>query len=128
MCKGTGQKRLVGVITGRGDERDEVIRRLINQEGISESNEYSVMYREGKFGWIMSRAKVVTNGVAVGGNVNIVIAGKSWMKIPDNKWTQEAVIQRVQKEKEITILGVDGNDTSEQEEFEVKRFLDDLSW
>jgi len=128
VCKGTGQKRLVGVITGRGDERDEVIRRLINQEGISESNEYSVMYREGKFGWIMSRAKVVTNGVAVGGNVNIVIAGKSWMKIPDNKWTQEAVIQRVQKEKEITILGVDGNDTSEQEEFEVKRFLDDLSW
>ena len=128
MCKGTGQKRLVGVITGRGDERDEVIRRLINQEGISESNEYSVMYREGKFGWIMSRAKVVTNGVAVGGNVNIIIAGKSWMKIPDNKWTQEAVIQRVQKEKEITILGVDGNDTSEQEEFEVKRFLDDLSW
>jgi len=128
VCKGTGQKRLVGVITGRGDERDEVIRRLINQEGISESNEYSVMYREGKFGWIMSRAKVVTNGVAVGGNVNIIIAGKSWMKIPDNKWTQEAVIQRVQKEKEITILGVDGNDTSEQEEFEVKRFLDDLSW
>ena len=49
------------------------------------------------------------------------------MKIPDTKWMQEAVIQWVQKETQVTILGIDVNDTFEQEEVEVKISWDDLS-
>ena len=36
-----------------------------------ESKEYSVMYREGEFGWIMTQAKLVTNSAALRGSVNM---------------------------------------------------------
>ena len=76
---------------------------LINQKGIFESNEYSIMYREGEFGWIAARAKIVTNSAAVRDNVNRKIAGKNWMKTSDNKWMTDVVIEGVNQEKEKTI-------------------------
>jgi hypothetical protein len=63
------------------------------------------MYREGAFGWIVSRAKVVTNSKAVRDNVDNAIAGKYWTKTLDNKWMMEAVEKGVKQEGEMTIMG-----------------------
>ena len=46
------------------------MRRISNQGGIFESNAYSTMYREGEFGWTITKAKVVTNSVVVRDNVS----------------------------------------------------------
>jgi len=114
-------------ISGKGHEREEAMRRMINQGGIFESNEYSIMYRESEFGWIMTKAKVVTNGVAVRDNVNQRLSGRCWMKIVDNKWMKDVVTAGIKKEKEMTILGLDGNDNFSQEELEAWEYWGDLS-
>ena len=75
------------LISGKGDERDAAIQRLTNQKGKFESNEYYVMYRDGEFGWIITKAKVLTNGVAVRDSISQTIAGRCWVKNPDNKRT-----------------------------------------
>ena len=63
-------------IVGKEDERDEAMKGLTNQKGIFESNEDSIMYCEGEFGWIAAKAKIVTNSAAVRDNVNKKIAGR----------------------------------------------------
>jgi len=85
-------------ISGKEDEREEAMRRISNQGGIFESNEYSIMYREGEFGWTITKAKVVTNSVAVRQNVNRRLAGRCCMKIVDNKWMKYVVAEGIRKE------------------------------
>jgi hypothetical protein len=80
-------------IMGEDDERGEAMNNLINQEGIMVSNPYSIMYREGAFGWVVSKARVVTNSKAVRDNVDNTIAGRHWMKTTDNKWMVKTVEQ-----------------------------------
>ena len=41
---------VLGSISGKEDEREEAMRRISNQGGTFESNEYSIVYREGEFG------------------------------------------------------------------------------
>ena len=72
----------------------------------------------------MAKAKLVTDSVAVRGKSNQVIGvGQRH----ENKWTNKLVIESVQEEKDMTILGINGIDAFDQEEFEVKRYWDDLS-
>ena len=80
---------------GKEDERSEAVQELINQEVILESREYSVMYREGEFGWVVAKAKVVTHSVAVWDNVNKKIAGRHCIKTLDNKWMVDVVVEGV---------------------------------
>ena len=61
---------MLEAIIGEEDEKSEAIQGLINQKGMLVSNEYSIMYCEGEFGWVATKAKVVTNSVAVRENVN----------------------------------------------------------
>jgi hypothetical protein len=42
----------------------------MNQEGIMVSKEYSVMCREGEYGWVVARAMVISNSVAIRDNIN----------------------------------------------------------
>ena len=65
---------------GEEDERSRAVQELVNQEGNFVSNEYSIMYREGDFGWVVAKAKVVTNSRAVRDNVNKKVAGRHWTK------------------------------------------------
>ena len=121
-------------ISGNEDERSRAVQDVINQEGIFASNEYSIMYREGDFGWVVARAKVMTNSRVVRDNVNKKIAGRHWMKTLDNKWMVDVVVEGVNQEKEMTIVGLDVNHVSGQdneaftaEEQEMKTYWDDLS-
>ena len=81
-------------IIGGDNEGEEAMSNLINQEGIVMSNPYSIMYREGAFGWVVAKARVVTNSKAVRDNIDSTIAGRHWMKTLDNKWMTDVVEKR----------------------------------
>ena len=92
------------------------------------------MHREGEFVWVAANPRVVTNSVAVRDNVNRKIEGKHWMKTLDNKWMIDVVVEGVNQEKEMKILGLDANDAFAQdseafisEESDVRKYWDDLS-
>jgi len=120
-------------IIGEEDERSRAVQELVNQDGIFVSKEYSIMYREGEFGWVVARAKIVTNSVAVRDNIDKAIAGRHWMKTLDNNWMVDAVAKGVNQEKEMTIMGLDvdhvfgqDNEAFMAEEQEVRKHWDDL--
>jgi hypothetical protein len=113
-------------IIGGYNEGEEAMSNMINQEGIMVSNPYSIMYREGAFGWVVSKAKVVTSSKAVRDNVDNTIAGRHWMKSSDNKWMVYVVEKGVRQESEMTIMGVD-SEAFVHEELEARRYWGDLS-
>ena len=113
-------------VIGTDNEVREVIDNLITQEGIMVSNPYSIMYREGNFGWVMAKARIITNSVVVKDNVNKRIAGKYWMKTPDNRRMVEVVERAVKQQSEMTIMGVD-LEAFVAEESEARQYWDDLS-
>ena len=92
-------------IIGGDNEGGETMSNLIGQEWIMVSNPYSIMYREGAFGWVVSKARVVTNSKAVRDNVDNMIAGKHWMKTLDNGWMRDAVVKRSQSGEGYDNLG-----------------------
>ena len=49
------------------------------------------------------------------------------MKTVGNKWIKDVVAEGIEKEREITILGLDDNDTLSHEELEAGEYWDDLS-
>ena len=85
-------------VVGQEDKRSDAMKELVNRKGILESNEDSIMHREFDFGWVVARAKVVTNSVAVRDNINKKIAGRHWMKTLDNKWMIDVVTQGFHQE------------------------------
>ena len=91
---------MLEAIIGEEDERSRAVQELVNQDGIFVSKEYSIMYREGEFGWVVARTKVVTNSIAVRDNIDKTIAGRHWMKTLDNKWMVDAVVEGVNQEKD----------------------------
>jgi hypothetical protein len=121
-------------ITGAEEKASKALQSLGNQEGIVESDEYSIMYREGEFGWVAAKAKVITNSMAIRDNINKRIAGRHWMKTLDNKWMVDSVVEGITLEKEMTIMGLDvnhafaqDNETFKAEQQEVRKYWDDLS-
>ena len=111
------------MIAGGDNERSSELQDLINQDGNFVSREYSIMYREGEFGWVVSRAKVVTNSKFVRDNIDSAIAGRHWRKTLDNKWMIDVVEKGIIQEDD---MGVD-NDEFVNDESEVRQYLDDLS-
>ena len=92
------------------------------------------MHCEGELGWVVAKAKVVTNRTAVRDNVNKRTAGRHWTKTLDNKWMVDVVVGGVNQEKETTIMGIDvnhvfGHDNAAfvSEESEVRKYWDDLN-
>jgi hypothetical protein len=113
-------------VIGGDNEVCEVTDNLINQQGIEVSNPYSIMYREGNFGWVTVKVRAITNSIAVRDNLNKTIAGKCWMKTSDNRRIVEVVERAVKQESEMTIMGVD-NEAFAAEESEARQYWDDLS-
>jgi len=113
-------------VIGEDNEVREVMDNLICQEGIMVSNPYSIMSREGNFGWVMAKARVITNSVVVKDNINLTITGKHWTKTSNNKWMKDVVERAVKQEKDMTIMGVD-NEAFVSEESEARQYWDDLS-
>ena len=93
---------------------------LVNHGGTFVSKEYSVMHREGAFGWVMAKAKVVTNSECIRDNIDKTNAGRHWMKTPDSKWMVNAVEEGINQVKEMTIMGID-NEGFATEELEARR-------
>ena len=125
---------VIEAIVGEEDERSKAIQELSGQEGNFESNEYSIMYREGDFGWVVAKAKVVTNSIAVRDNINKRIAERHCVKTLDNKWMVDVVVEGINQEKEMTIMGLDVNHVFGQdsesfgsEDTETREYWDDLS-
>ena len=92
-------------IVGGEDERSSVVQGLVNRNGNFVSREYSIMYREGAFGWVLTKARVVTNSMCIRDSIDNTIAGRHWMKTLDNKWMVDAVEKGIKQESEMTIMG-----------------------
>ena len=84
------------------------------------------MYREGACGWVVTKARIVTNSMCIRDNIDNMIAGRHWMKTVDNKWMVDAVEKGIKQESEMTIMGID-NEAFGAEELETRQYWDDLS-
>ena len=113
-------------IVGEKDEKSSVVQELVSRNGSFVSREYSIMYREGAFGWVVTKARVVTNSTCIRDNIDNMIAGRHWMKTLNNEWMMDSVEKGIKQESEMTIMGID-NEAFALEEGEVRKYWDDLS-
>jgi len=100
-------------VAANGSKEDEEINKaiqdLVNQEGNFVSQEYSIMNKKGAFGWVATKAKIITNSRCVRDKIDKSLAGKHWIRTNDSKRLANAVAKGVNQEEEMTVLEVDGS-------------------